>query len=268
MFYYAVKVGRKKGIYEDWNSCHAQIDKFRHAQFKKFKSKEEAENYINNVESEEPKLEIDKPVDLKKQVSYIYYNSFPGFTQPSFDLNNWKNYYYLFTDGSHRNKDDLQFKSGYGIYTFSPDVPNIAKRNNGTNNYCELSAIKKALKLVLKIHEKDDPDNELDREYIIVSDSQYCLKSINQYLFNWILNGWKRDSGKNIHHVEIWYEIYRLLRKLNKKDISIGFMHVKSHKKKPDNIHSFEFLLWYGNQCADKLALGKSCPSLPLGFRF
>lgn len=262
MVYYAVKVGRKKGIYGDWNSCHAQIDGFKHAKFKKFKIKEDAENYINNIEDA-----IEKVIDNKNIVSYIYYNNFPGFLRPFFKVSNWKKYYYLFTDGSHRNKDELQFKSGYGIYTFSPDVPNIVNRNNGTNNYCELSAIAKALELILEINEKDDPNNELDREYMIVSDSQYCLRSISQYLFNWILNGWKRDSGKNIHHLEIWHEIYRLLRKLDKKDISVGFMHVKSHKKKPDNIYSFEFLLWYGNQCADKLALGKLCPSAPFGFK-
>lgn len=267
MTYYAVKVGRKKGIYEDWESCNIQINKFRHAQFKKFNNIEDANNYINEIENV-METKISEP-SIDKQITYIYYHNFPGFIRPKFNKQKWRKYYYLFTDGSHRNKSDLQFSSGYSVYTFSSDISNISKRNNNTNNYCELSAIRDALKLILNINDRDNKEGDLFREYLIVSDSQYCLRSISQYLFNWIINGWKRSdkkSAKEIHHKEVWFEIYRLLRKLNRKNISTGFLHVKSHKKKPNNMNSFNFLLWYGNRCADRLALGKTLPSHPLGF--
>lgn len=262
MVYYAVKIGRKTGIYENWDDCKAQIDGFKHAKFKKFKTEENAEKYMEGIEVDdsEEKTKKDKPLE------YIYYNNFPGFCYPTFEEANWRNYYYLFTDGSFRNRDDLQFKSGYGVYCFSSDVPNVARRNNETNNYCELSAIRKALKMILEIEKEDNPDGELNRKYIIVSDSQYCLRSVTDYLFNWVLNGWKRDSGKDIHHLEVWAKIYKLLKKLNKKEILVGFMHVRSHKAKPDDINSFDFLLWYGNSCADRLAVGQTVPETPFGF--
>jgi ribonuclease HI len=260
MIYYAVRVGRTHGIYNTWEECKAQINGFKKAKFKKFKKEGDAKDYMNGIEVE--------TIGTKKRrlVEYIYYHSFPGFSRPTFEKANWRNYYYLFTDGSYRNRHDLQFKAGYGVYGFSSDIPNISKRNNETHNYCELTAIQKALKLILKIEEEDNFDGELNRKYIIVSDSQYCLRSTTIYLFNWILNDWKRDSGKDIHHLDVWIKIYKLLKKLNKKEILVGFMHVRSHAQKPSDINSFEFLLWFGNRCADKLAVGQIPPSLPFGF--
>lgn len=45
-FYYAVAVGRKVGIFPNWNECNKQVNKFRGAKFKKFESKQEAEEFI------------------------------------------------------------------------------------------------------------------------------------------------------------------------------------------------------------------------------
>lgn len=50
-FYYAVKVGRNKGIYNSWQECKAQIDGFSGAVYKKFKLKSEAENFILGSDS-------------------------------------------------------------------------------------------------------------------------------------------------------------------------------------------------------------------------
>lgn len=47
MPYYAVKIGKKPGIYENWNECKENINGFSGAKFHKFKTLEEAENYMN-----------------------------------------------------------------------------------------------------------------------------------------------------------------------------------------------------------------------------
>ena len=44
--YYAVKAGRKTGIYESWEDCKKQVHGFPGAIFKKWKTKEEAELYL------------------------------------------------------------------------------------------------------------------------------------------------------------------------------------------------------------------------------
>lgn len=45
---YAVRAGRKPGIYATWDECKAQVDGFSGAQFKGFASEAEAENYMSN----------------------------------------------------------------------------------------------------------------------------------------------------------------------------------------------------------------------------
>jgi len=42
MKWYVVFVGRKLGVYGDWNSCHAQVTGFSHACYKSFKTEQEA----------------------------------------------------------------------------------------------------------------------------------------------------------------------------------------------------------------------------------
>lgn len=46
--YYAVKVGRRVGIYVQWEEAKAQVEKFPGAMHKKFKSLEEAKQYLGN----------------------------------------------------------------------------------------------------------------------------------------------------------------------------------------------------------------------------
>lgn len=44
--FYAVKNGRKPGVYTTWEQCKAQVDGFSGATYKSFPSKEEAESFV------------------------------------------------------------------------------------------------------------------------------------------------------------------------------------------------------------------------------
>ena len=46
MKYYAVKVGRQPGIYLDWDSCKEQVNGFKGAKHKSFKTIKEANEYL------------------------------------------------------------------------------------------------------------------------------------------------------------------------------------------------------------------------------
>ena len=46
--YYAVKDGRKIGIFETWNECQKSVEGYSGAQYKSFKNKEDAIAYLNN----------------------------------------------------------------------------------------------------------------------------------------------------------------------------------------------------------------------------
>lgn len=51
MKYYAVKEGRKPGIYKTWEECKAQVHGYKDAKFKKFNNKEDAMAFIGQGEN-------------------------------------------------------------------------------------------------------------------------------------------------------------------------------------------------------------------------
>lgn len=51
--YYAVKNGRKIGIFNSWEECKAQVDGYSGAVYKSFKEKKDAENFIKGKEIKE-----------------------------------------------------------------------------------------------------------------------------------------------------------------------------------------------------------------------
>ena len=53
-YYYAVKIGENPGIYGSWTECEKQVKGYPNAQFKKWKTREEAEAYINGNSTSTP----------------------------------------------------------------------------------------------------------------------------------------------------------------------------------------------------------------------
>lgn len=47
--FYAVKSGRKPGIYRTWNECEKQVKGFQGARFKSFKTLQDAQNFIGTI---------------------------------------------------------------------------------------------------------------------------------------------------------------------------------------------------------------------------
>lgn len=47
MKYYAVKVGRNPGIYNSWEECHREVDKFPNASYKSFKNYDDAKEFLS-----------------------------------------------------------------------------------------------------------------------------------------------------------------------------------------------------------------------------
>lgn len=50
--WYAVRKGRKTGLFTDWETCKAQVYNFPVAEYKGFKTKEEAEAYLGVLKKE------------------------------------------------------------------------------------------------------------------------------------------------------------------------------------------------------------------------
>jgi ribonuclease HI len=82
-----------------------------------------------------------------------------------------------------------------------------------TNSTAELYAILKCLE-----------ENEKHNIHLY-SDSQYCVKSFNEWIYKWINNGWRKSDGKPVEHQGYMKRIHELRDKRNVK-----FEHVRAHK--------------------------------------
>ncbi len=72
--FYAVKRGRVPGIYNDWSSCKEQVLGFKGAEYKKFKSKKEADDFIDGLEVESDILESEEEIANlgdKELIAYV-----------------------------------------------------------------------------------------------------------------------------------------------------------------------------------------------------
>ena len=87
--FYAVRRGRVPGVYATWDGCKAQIDNFAYASYRKFRSFEEADNFVKGIETPESERTQPKP-------------------PPSVELPDGP---YAFVDGSYNSKTKVY---GYG----------------------------------------------------------------------------------------------------------------------------------------------------------
>ena len=104
----------------------------------------------------------------------------------------------LFTDGSC---DGNPGPGGWGV-VWVEDGEIIAERSgtdpDTTNNRMELQALIVAYELL-----------PVDAEITVYSDSQLCVKTVNEWAAGWEKRGWKRKSGP-IANLELVKELYTL----------------------------------------------------------
>lgn len=145
----------------------------------------------------------------------------------------------IYTDGSCNGNGKAVNSGGFGvvvldnneniIYTYSE------RCENTTNNREELKAIIYAM-------EHYGKQSLLDWNEIIVvySDSNYCVQTLNEWMFNWERNGWIKSDKKipeNLDLIKKYFNLYQ-------KGYRIDLRKIKGHA---DN-------KW--NNLADLLATG------------
>lgn len=129
--FYAVKVGRNPGVYRTWDECKKEIAGFSGAVYKKFKTREEALNFINGEKPLNKEVES-RDVPDNELVAYV--------------------------DGSYNVKTNV---CGYGVVLLLKDGvkehfgrvqrPEYAKYRNVTGEiYGTIYAIKSAIDMGFK----------------------------------------------------------------------------------------------------------------------
>ena len=228
--YYAIKNGYIPGIYKTWPEAQKQVNGFKGAVYKSFKTEEEANNYLNNkinyeVINQVMDEQVTKVTNKSKCKKIIYKDGAYKPILEHFDI-------IIYTDGSSVN-----YVGGYGF---------VVLTNNGmidphfghidghcTNQAAELSAIYHALNYIIK----SELSMAIKGKILIRSDSNYSIKSLTQYINTWKRNGYLTAEKEPIKNKELIINISNLLDQLNVK-----FEHVRSHEGE------------YYNEMADKLA--------------
>lgn len=265
-YYYAIHIGKYPGVYDTWDECKDFVKNFPNSKYRKFKSKQEAEIFVQygsipkkkqkqqNIDSFFPELDKKEPRLVSELVENI---TKLNNSQNKLDTNDSKNIITkepsgvnitIYTDGSCLNNGKKDAKAGIGVYFGQNDPRNISEHFNDvpTNQRAELYAAIKGLNCIY-----DDPNiiNHLSN-ITIYTDSDYTIKCITKWIHSWISNNWKSSNGtevKNKKYIDCLY-------KLTKNFKNVDFKHVYSHTGKLDK-HSI------GNKEADRLAVeGSLCP--------
>lgn len=277
MSYYAVRKGRRTGIFETWNEIHPLIDKFVGASFKKFKTQKEAEDFVadnhectrtlvkqtkmtmffkkkdtagpvtppsmststSNREGQPKKL-----ITLKKLVNGP--SSSITSTSGGISLFAEKEKVYAYCDGSTFNNGKKNASGGIGIWFGHGHKNNVSEPYTievPTNQRTELYALAKTMK-ILDGFANNNPDKKY--EFHIYTDSEYSYKNVTQRIPAWIQNGWITKSGTPVKNKQLNEELHKIY---NKRRFVLH--HVRAHTGATDQ-HSI------GNDMADKLAVNGS----------
>ena len=193
--HYAVKKGQKTGIFESWESCKEQVQGFKGAQFKKFKTKQEADDYMKDIVEDCMK---DKVEHCMKDIVETY----------------------VYCDGSCIHNGLPNAKAGIGIYFGDNDPRNVSESISGnTNNIAELTAM-------IRVY------NYVKGDVTIVSDSKYALLCVGSYGKKCESSGWPNIPNKELvkklyyTYKDTSFKFIHVYAHTNKKDIhSIGNQH-------------------------------------------
>lgn len=144
--------------------------------------------------------------------------SIPNFAHQSFcNLKN-EDSIICYTDGSCVNNGKLTV-AGIGIFWSEGHVDNVSKGlklDEHTNNRTEMLAIIHAIEIAIK------------RGYhrvVIRTDSELIVKTMNEWLKMWKVNGWRRVNNKPIKNIDLIQIIDSLCTQLD-----VSFEHIKGSK--------------------------------------
>ena len=196
--FYAVKRGRKPGIYFNWPDAKAEIDGFKGAVYKGFVSLKDAEEWLNSASFNTSQAKNSQPPPPVSNTD--------GVT--------------IYTDGGSLGNPG---PGGYGAVIL---YNNEKKEISGgfrvtTNNRMELMGVIAALR---EIKQKDKP-------VTIYSDSSYVVNGINKgWAKSWEKNNWIKSNKEPAINPDLWSELLNLIKPLN-----VSFVWVKGHSGNPLN---------------------------------
>ncbi|XP_036191329.1 ribonuclease H1 isoform X4 [Myotis myotis] len=170
--FYAVRRGRKAGVFLTWNECRAQVDRFPAARFKKFATEEEAWAFVRNSGSpgstgQEDKLVQESQVRASKRCR-----------EPL---------------AAGEENGEPQAKHVKQAGEAAPPV------DKDTFSYMACKAIEQArAQNITKL--------------VLYTDSMFTINGITSWVQGWKENGWRTSAGKAVTNKEDFMELDRLVQ--------------------------------------------------------
>ncbi|XP_072263668.1 ribonuclease H1 [Pyxicephalus adspersus] len=260
--FYAVRRGRRPGVYNTWDECKQQVDRFAAARYKKFASEEEAWKFVrenDGVPSKstegscgiqspstsnekryhvnpafrakrplQPSSSAAKDVPSPKRTKLIDISALPPLPGRSFT--HMEDATVVYTDGCCSQNGRKKARAGIGVY-WGPDHPmNVSEKLEGrqTNQRAEIQAACKAI---------EQAKSQNITKLVLYTDSMFTINGITKWVHTWKKNGWRLSTGKNVINREDFEKLDKLVR-----GIDIKWIHIPGHAG------------FGGNEEADKLA--------------
>lgn len=184
--FYAVKRGRKTGIFTVWAECSAQVQGFQGAVYKGFMTEAEARDWLDGaLDSSAPRAAKSGAAAKKSSV--------PPVEEPV-DAD-----YIIHTDGSClRNPGGA---GGWAAVIETVATGEVRECSGGdpetTNNRMELTAALEALSAV--------PEGA---RVALYTDSQYLKNAFTKFwLPAWKKRGWKKADGEPVLNQDLWMQL-------------------------------------------------------------
>lgn len=215
--YYAVRKGNASGIYKTWDETKIQVNGFKGAEYKSFKTEKEAQAYMSGD------ITTNITTNITQNITPVNNNKVKVTKkEEDYDI-------VIYTDGSC-----IDYSGGFGIVIIDKTQTNIIERyghipDRCTNQVAELYAIKEAIFLM--------HDNK-DKKILIKSDSMYSINCLTNYIHKWKKTGFKTAKNEPVKNLNIILQVYELIQNFQ----LLHFEHVYSHV-------GIEY-----NELADKLA--------------
>lgn len=213
--YYAVRVGRQVGIFDNWPECQKQINGYPGQAFKSFSTKKEAEEYLNGVCD----LAKEHCVDSDSTIVYIdgVYLEDSGIGSYGVII-------------KHDSKNRIE----YGKFNYQED-------EDMKEAYIYIVAVVKALEIV---------NNYSSRKVIIYSKDKNNLEDITKYENESIRNlmskfdeakGNLEIEFKNYENVSVDYQQVKMLARYAAEDNMMKIIHeIQYHECDCHNISNFD----------------------------
>lgn len=188
--FYAVAVGRERGVFTDWPSAQKQVTGFGGAKYKSFPTRREAEEWLQNPQYATKRSgKPDSPKSLGKSAGAS--EDFVGII--------------VYTDGGSINNPG---PGGYGIVI--QEDGNTRELSGGfrytTNNRMEMTA---AIAALQELRECGCP-------ILLHSDSSYLVNGVEKgWARNWRKRGWRKSDGSPALNADLWGELLLLIESMD-----------------------------------------------------